>query len=117
MAASDYEPSPRHGAISAAVKGELYLHGGRTKDFKVSELLSNVEVFNQYLEDWRQHKTVGPAPPGLYGGASASSEDLVYHYGGFDDSSLFDCLHVLKTKDLQWTELKVSNIASYSRTP
>ena len=67
---------------------------------------TSLQVYHLYLESWRQLDTQGPSPPGLYGGASAHSENYFYVYGGSkDDGSYNGCLHGLDTKTSSWTQL------------
>ena len=101
-----YEPKPRRGHHAGAVGGELFLFAGRTVDFdKVKEELSStIEVFDQYLEQWRQLKTTGSLPKGLYGGGCcvSPSGDL-YVYGGWDGSTRRGGLY--KLSSLKWSQL------------
>ena len=100
MAQSLYEPDPRYGPCSAVINGELFMWGGKTV------ATTSLQVYHPCLESWRQLHTQGPPPPGLYGGASAHSENYLYIYGGDKDGhSNSGCLHKLDTKTSLWTQL------------
>ena len=63
-----YEPSPRYGHGADAVEGRCYLWGGRVQDFSESgrrKPASTVEIFDPYLETWKEHPTTGAPPAGL----------------------------------------------------
>ena len=107
MSCSLSEPSPRWGHHSAAVGGQLYVWGGRTKDFdkEKSELSVSVHSFNQCMETWQTRATTGKHPPGLCDGACTSSGHHLYVYGGWDGSHHHDSLHQLDTDSLVWSQL------------
>lgn len=81
--------------------------GGRTKDFskKNSKLASSIHCFDPSLESWTDKKCSGDPPPGIYGGACASSGHYIYVYGGYDGSEYQSSLHQLDTKSLTWKQL------------
>ena len=86
--ANIYQPKPRLAPCSCTVRGQCVVFAGRTDGgFLKSkeELSSTVEVFDQYLEQWRVLTTTGSPPKGLYCGACCSipNGDL-YVYGGRD---------------------------------
>ena len=84
------------------------MYGGRSKDFikEKTRLSSTIHTFNVYLESWREARTEGPTPSGLYGGACASLEHNLYIYGGSNgDDWRQGSLHQLDTVDLKWTRL------------
>ena len=64
------EPKPRAFHYAGAVRGELLVFAGKTEDFGKTkeELSSTIQVFDHYLEQWRQLQTTGCPPKGLYGG-------------------------------------------------
>ena len=101
-----YEPKPRRFHYAGAVGGESFIFAGVTADFVKTkeELSSTIEVFDQYLEQWRQLKTTGSPPKGLYGGGCcvSPSGDL-YMYGGTDGSSGRGGLY--KLSSLKWSQL------------
>ena len=100
MAESLYEPDPRYGPCSDVINVELCVWGGK------AVATTSLQVYHPCLESWRQLHTHGPPPPGLYGGASAHSEDYLYVYGGVKgDGSYSGCLHRLDTKTSSWTQL------------
>ena len=101
-----YEPKPRFAHCAGVVGGESIIFAGRTADFDKTkeELSSTVEVFDQYLEQWRQLKTTGSPPKGLYaGGCCVSPYGDLYVYGGWDGSTIRGGLY--KLSSLKWTEL------------
>ncbi len=101
------EPSPRWGHYSAAVGGQLYVFGGRTKDFSKgkSELGGCIHSFNQSNERWQTRATIGNPHPGLYHGACTSSGHHLYFYGGANGSRRQDSLQQLDTDSLEWLQL------------
>ena len=108
-----YEPSPRCFQYAAPIGERLFLWGGRVPDFSASgrrNLASTVDIFDPYLETWKQQSTSGALPPGLYNGASASISNL-YSFGGFDGASSYNSFHTLNSTTLQWNELQVLNQA------
>ena len=95
-----YEPDPRYGPCSAVINEELCVWGGKVV------ATTSLQVYHPCLESWRQLHTQGPPPPGLYGDASAHSENYLYDYGGIkDDGSYSGCLHRLDTKASSWTQV------------
>lgn len=118
MAAVFSEPSPRWGHCSAAVGGKhLYLWGGRTENYRRDRntLTSTVHVFDIFTESWETKHTSGSPPPGVYGGASASTGHCLYQYGGFDGSSSCDSFSSLDVTTFQWTELPRGDAMKKSR--
>ncbi len=108
MAASSFsEPSCRWSHHSAAVKGQLYVFGGITKDFSKgkTELAVSVQIFNQCMKTWQTKATTGNPPLGLCDGACTSSGHHLYLYGGWDGSLRHDSLHQLDTNTLEWSQL------------
>ena len=99
MAESLYEPDPRYRPHSSVINEELCVWGGKTV------ATTSLQVYHPCLESWRQLDTRGPPPPGLFGGASAHSENYLYVYGGAKDGSYSGCLHRLDTKTSSWTQL------------
>ena len=101
-----YEPKPRALHYAGAVRGELLVFAGRTVDFDKTkeELLSTIQVFDQYLEQWRQLQTTGCPPKGLRGGGCCvfPSGDL-YVYGGYDGSNRRGGLYKLSSE--KWSQL------------
>ena len=70
-----YEPKPRFLHCARAVQGKLLVFAGRIIDFNKTkeELSSTIQVFDQYLEQWRQLQTTGCPPKGLYDGGCCVS--------------------------------------------
>ena len=103
-----YESKPRYSHYAGAVRGELLVFAGRTVDFdKTKEeykLSSAIQVFDQYLEQWRQLLTTGYPPKGLYGGGCcASPSGDLYAYGGYDGSNVRGGLYKLSSE--KWSQL------------
>ena len=103
-----YEPKPRFVHYAGAARGELFVFAGRTVDFDKTkeELSSTIQVFDQYLEQWRQPlQNTGCPPKGLYGGGCcvSLSGDL-YVYGGQDSSNLY-CGGLYKLSSEKWSQL------------
>ena len=102
MAQSLYEPDPRYDPSSAVINGKLCVWGGK------AVASTSLQVYHPYLESWRQLSTQGPRLPGLYGGASAHSENYLYIYGGQDDNfSRSGCLHKLDIETSTWILLAI----------
>ena len=109
-----YQPKPRVTPYSYAGKGQCVIFAGLTNDFLKSkgELSSTVEVFDQYLEQWRQLKTTGSPPKGLFHGACCSTPNGdLYVYGGRDESDpryhggLYKL--AMSSQELEWSQLSV----------
>ena len=99
-----YEPKPRLSHCAGAVRGELLVFAGRTVDFDKEELSSTIQVFDRYLEQWRQLQTTGCPPKGLYaGGCCVSPSGDLYVYGGFDGSNYRGGLYRLSSEE--WSQL------------
>ena len=107
MAAS--EPSPRRGHFSTPISGQLYVWGGRTKDFKKCGVAATVNIYQPYKESWDEQRLKGSSPPWLYGGACASTGHHLYLYGGSDGSHHQSSLHQINTKSLVCSEVVISN--------
>ena len=115
-AANIYQPKPRAAPYSTAVKGQCVIFAGFTDDFLKSkgELWSTVEVFDQYLEQWRVLKTTGSPPKGLFHGACCSTPNGdLYIYGGHDGSHYQNGLYRLKlatsSQELEWSQVSVES--------
>ena len=101
-----YEPKPRVLHCAGVVRGELLVFAGRTADFDKTreELSSTIQVFDQYLEQWRQLQTTGCPPKGLYaGGCCVSPSGDLYVYGGQDRSNY--CGGLYKSSSEKWSQL------------
>ena len=94
----------------------MFLSGGRTRDFHKdkSSLLSTVQCFDVYAETWRERPVEGAPPPGIYNGASASSGQCLYIFGGLYGSAWHNSLHQLDTSSatLNWTQLSTPDSSS-----
>ena len=108
-----YEPLPRYNHISGCVGSKLVVQGGRTKDFSEKskqQLISVVEILDPYYELWEQRQVQGVAPsPGTYGAASASLNDDLFSFGGWDDRQYFNTLHRLDSKTWRWSQVSPQN--------
>ena len=89
---------------------------GHTDDFLKSkkELSSTVEVFDQYLEQWRVMKTTGSPPKGLcYGACCSTPNGDLYVYGGLDESDpgYHGVLYKLamSSQKLEWSQISVES--------
>ena len=105
-----YEPKPRFAHYAGAVGGQCFVFAGRTVNFDKTkeELSSTVEVFDQYLEEWKALKTTGNPPKGLYaGGCCVSPSDDMYTYGGFDGPDRRGGLY--KLSSLKWSQLSAES--------
>ena len=107
-----YEPKPRSSHYAAAVEGQCFIFAGRTEDIETikEELSSTIEVFDQYLEQWRALKTTGSPPKGLInGGCCVSPSGDLYTYGGSQDKSVRrGGLYKLKLS-LEWSQLSAES--------
>ena len=103
-----YEPTPRFRHTSSRTRSKVLVHGGVTKDFSEEtkrRLPLEVEVFDPYAEVWQKKKVNGEAPsPGVYTVASASVDDDLFTFGGYDGSTWYNSLHLLKDVS-QWFTL------------
>ena len=107
MAQSKCMPDPRFSPYSEAIDGELHVWGGKF------EATTSVQVYESYLEVWKQVHTQGSSPPGCCLGASASSEHFLYVYGGEKDyQSYSGCLHRLDIETSCWTQLASHSVDS-----
>ena len=102
-----YQPKSRFAHFAGTVGGECLVFAGITRDFDRTkeQLSSTIEVFDQYLEQWREPlKTTGSPPKGLYcGGYCVSPSGDLYVYGGLDGSSRRGGLY--KLSSLKWSQL------------
>ena len=109
-----YEPMPRFAHVSQSVGSKALVRGGRTKDFSEKSrqhLSSVVELFDPYSELWEQKQVEGDIPsPGTYAAASASFNNDLFTYGGFDGSGkAINALRKLDTKTWRWRQLSPQN--------
>ena len=101
-----YELKPRLSHYAGAVRGELLVFAGVIVDFSKTkeELSSTIQVFDQYLEQWREVQTTGCPPKGLYnGGCCVSASGDLYVYGGHDGSNFRGGLYKLSSG--KWNQL------------
>ena len=108
MATALTQPPPRLAHFSTSIGEQLYIWGGRTKDFKKGEVTSTVHQFNQKSETWTINSCNGPSPPCSYKGASASAGHHIYMCDGYDGSRRLNSLHKLDTQSWTWSELTKS---------
>ena len=102
MASSVYQPSPRFWHSAVQVQEQSYLWGGRTQ---VSSRGEVVNIFDSYIEIWKERSTTGVPPPGLYNGASTLLCEDLYYFGGDYRTHLHNTLHKLQTETLEWQEI------------
>ena len=103
-----YEPKPRVLHYAGAVRGELLVFAGLTVNFNKTkgkeELSSTIQIFDQYLEQWRQLQTTGCPPKGLCaGGCCVSPSGDLYVCGGHDGSNYRGGLYKLSSE--KWSQL------------
>ena len=102
-----YEPKPKFGHYSGAVGGQCFIFAGvaaKTKEESVSSTV--LEVFDQYLEEWKALRTTGSPPKGPYLGGCCigSTSGEPYVYGGYDGCSFYGGLYKLSSL-LEWRQL------------
>ena len=69
---------------------------------------STVEVFDQYIEEWKALKTTGSPPQGLsIGGCCVSPSGDLYTYGGHDGFDVRGGLY--KLSSLKWNQLSAES--------
>ena len=104
-----YEPTARFSHVSCSVESGVFVRGGSTlgSGSKATRIkLANViELFDPYLEIWRQLDTTGTPHPGLDDAACASVADDVYMYGGHSGERYEGVLSYFDMKELTWTQL------------
>ena len=108
-----YEPAARFSHANCSIESGVFLRGGRTSDLESGSRdarikLANVHVidlFDPYLEVWRQLNTTGTPHPGLDGAACASVADDVYMYGGSSGERIEGVLTYFDMKKLTWSQL------------
>ena len=103
-----YEPSPRFYHSSVQVEENAYLWGGLTQDSSRSEVIN---VFDSYVEMWKERSTTGVSPPGQYEGSFAVVDSNLYYFGGHDGRKCFSSVHELQLSNLEWNEIMESNTA------
>ena len=107
-----HEPMPRAWHTAWQTGSKTLVHGGHTRDFSENtkrRLTCVVEEFDSYTEVWQQKEVTGEAPaPGVHAAASASVDDDLFTFGGFDGSRDYNALHQLKHAS-QWIELCPQN--------
>ena len=106
-----YEPAARLSHASCSIDSGVFVRGGRTRDFESGsrnariKLANVIELFDPFLEVWRQLNTTGTPHPGLYFAACASVADDVYMYGGDSGERFEGVLSYFDTKKLTWSQL------------
>ena len=107
-----YEPAARFYHSSCSVESGVLVRGGRTRDIESGskkariKLANSIELFDPYLEVWRQLNTTGTPHPELYLAACASVADDVYMYGGYSgERSEGVGLSYFDMKKLTWSQL------------
>ena len=106
-----YEPAARYYHASCSIESGVLVRGGRTRDLESgskdarTKLANIIELFDPYLEVWRQLNTTGTPHPGLYFAACASVADDVYMYGGHSGKKIEGVLSYFDMKKLTWSQL------------
>ena len=108
MASSVYEPSPRFEHSSVQVEDNAYLWGGLTQDSSRSEVIN---IFDSYVEIWKERSTTGVPPLGQYNGSFTVVGSNLYYFGGHDGRNFFSSVHELQLRNLEWNEIVQSNTA------
>ena len=108
MASSVYQPSPRYCHSAVQLQEQSYMWGGRTQVSSRSEV---VNIFDSYVEIWKERSTTGVPPPGLYHGASTPLCEDLYYFGGYDGKRHHNTLLKLQTGTLEWQEISQRNPA------
>ena len=109
MASSVYEPSPRYRHSSVQVEDSAYFWGGFTQDSSRSEVIN---IFDSYVEMWKEQSITGVPPPGQYSGCFAVVGSNLYYFGGDDGRNFFSSVHELQLSNLEWNEIMQSNTAN-----
>lgn len=108
-----YEPYPRMLPYAVPIENKLYMWGGRFQGIRSEstrrKFLSNVEVFDPYLEVWEEQPVTGVPPSGFYGGACASLLDSAYAFGGNDGSLPHGDLYKLNPTSWSWSKVPIYN--------
>ena len=109
-----YEPMPRLFHVSQSVGSKVLVRGGLTKDFSEKSRQhssSVVELYDPYSELWEQKQVEGDTPsPGTRVEASASVNNDLFSFGGFDGSgNELNTLRKLDTKTWRWRQLSPQN--------
>ena len=108
MASSVYEPSPRVYHSSVQVQDNAYLWSGFTQDSSRSEVIN---IFDSYVEMWKEQSTTGVPPPGQYSGSFTVVGSNLYYFGGHDGRKYCSSVHELQLSNLEWNEIMESNTA------
>lgn len=108
-------PQARFQHCAAPVGAECFFWGGCIPTRSRRKLASTVEIFDAYLEVWKQQDTSGISPPGVYSGSCVSLLDLLYSFGGTIEgtgaSSYYNSLHTLDSTSYEWNLIQVLNEA------
>ena len=105
------EPAARFYHASCSIESGVLVRGGRTLDLESGskdsriKLAKVIELFDPYLEVWRQLNTTGTPHPGLEVAACASVADYVYMYGGHSGERIEGVLSYFDMKKLTWSQL------------
>jgi len=105
---SVYEPSARYRHSSVQVEENAYLWGDHTKNSNRSEVIN---IFDGYIEMWKEKSTTGVPPPGQCDGSFTVVGSNLYYFGGSDKRAFFSSVHELQLSNLEWNEIIESNKA------
>ena len=109
-----HEPKPRIYHTAWQTGSKTLVHGGCTRDsWKNAKrhlpMASVLEMFDAHTEVWQQKEVTGESlAPAVYAAASASVDDDLFTFGGWDGSRDYNALHLLKHAT-QWIELCPQN--------
>ena len=83
------------------------MYGGHVENFKTikAQLTKTIQVYDSFIEAWREIPTTGAPPAGLLDDAASYSDHSLYIYGGSDRKSYHASLHQLDTRSYTWTQL------------
>ncbi len=106
--------TPRKEHYAVAIGWEVYLWGGFIENFpgfnRGMELRSTVEVFDPFVETWREQCTsIDNLPPAMIHGASAVIGKGMYICFGCDGLSWYNTLCKLDSTSHEWVRVKVVN--------
>ena len=100
------EPLGRAGCVSATIDSKVFVWGGELTDGEDTSHLKNIYILDTLKENWKSKSINGEHPRGYQYCCSAQSGNVLYVYGGLDETnirtgSLFSLnLDVLSRKEL-----------------
>ena len=106
---SHYEPQARWQHCSVMIDGKNYTYGGHLGPRAPREPPTVIEVFDVAAEEWEQKNTSGVPPHGFIAAAYAAIGQKMYTFAGFNEQTVFNCVHFLDTRNLNWNEVAPLN--------